>query len=143
MLIVQLNILLSNTQVFYMNARGFHWNIQGDKFFELHLKFEELYNDLNLKTDEIAERILTLGGTPIHSFGEYFKKSAIKEMINITGSEKSIAAVINALGVLLSLEREILAIAGKANDEGTSAMMSDYVRQQEKLIWMYSAYTKQ
>jgi len=58
-LITRLNLLLSNTQVFYMNSRGFHWNIKGEKFFELHLKFEELYNDLNLKIDEIAERTLT------------------------------------------------------------------------------------
>ena len=56
-----------------MNVRGFHWNIKGDKFFELHLKFEELYNDLILKIDEIAERILTLGHTPVHSYSEYLR----------------------------------------------------------------------
>ena len=54
----KLNELLANYQVFYMNSRGFHWNIKGDKFFELHLKFEELYNDSLIKIDEIAERIL-------------------------------------------------------------------------------------
>ena len=34
-----MNDLLANYQVFYMNVRGFHWNIRGDKFFELHAKF--------------------------------------------------------------------------------------------------------
>ena len=63
-----LNDLLSNYQLFYMNLRGFHWNIKGKKFFELHLKFEELYNDALIKVDEIAERILTLSETPFHSF---------------------------------------------------------------------------
>jgi len=56
-----LNELLANYQVFYMNVRGYHWNIKGDKFFELHVKFEELYDDLLMKVDEVAERILTLG----------------------------------------------------------------------------------
>ena len=56
----KLNILLANYMVFYQNTRGFHWNIRGQKFFELHVKFEELYNNLILKIDEIAERILTL-----------------------------------------------------------------------------------
>ena len=51
---LQLNDLLSNYQMFYMNLRGFHWNIKGKKFFELHLKFEELYNDALIKVDEIA-----------------------------------------------------------------------------------------
>ena len=64
----KLNELLANYQIFYMNVHGFHWNIQGDKFFELHPKFEELYTDLLLKIDEIAERILTTGHTPLHTW---------------------------------------------------------------------------
>ena len=67
----KLNELLANYQLFYINTRGFHWNIKGEKFFELHAKFEELYNDLFLKIDEIAERILTLGHTPLHSYEDY------------------------------------------------------------------------
>ena len=66
----ELNVLLANYQLFYMNARGFHWNIKGDKFFELHLKFEELYNNLVIKVDEVAERILTLGYTPVHTYSD-------------------------------------------------------------------------
>ena len=54
----KLNILLANFQLFYMNTRGFHWNIAGEKFFELHLKFEELYNDAVIKIDEIADEII-------------------------------------------------------------------------------------
>jgi starvation-inducible DNA-binding protein len=139
-MIEKLNTLLAHTQLFYMNIRGLHWNIKGEKFFELHIKFEELYTDLNLKVDEIAERVLTLEGTPLHSFSEYLKKSKIKELTNVTDANKSTAAVIDSLTTLIRIEREILAIADKANDEGTSALMSDYIRQQEKLIWMYSAY---
>jgi starvation-inducible DNA-binding protein len=138
----KLNILLAYTQLFYMNTKGLHWNIKGEKFFELHLKFEELYTDLNLKVDEIAERILTLEGTPIHSFSDYIKKSKIKELTNVTDATKSIASIIESLSLLIKSEREILVIADYANDEGTSALMSDYIRQQEKLIWMYSAYEK-
>ena len=123
-----------------MNTRGLHWNIKGDKFFELHIKFEELYTDLNLKVDEIAERILTLEGTPIHSFSTYIKIATIKELTNVDSATKSIEAIITSLSTLIKLEREILSIANKANDEGTSSLMSDYIRQQEKSIWMYSAF---
>ena len=139
-LIDKLNLLLSNTQIFYMNTRGLHWNIKGDKFFELHIKFEELYTDLNLKVDEIAERNLTLEGTPIHSFSSYIKIATIKELTNVDSATKSIEAIITSLSTLIKLEREILSIANKANDEGTSSLMSDYIRQQEKTIWMYSAF---
>ena len=61
-----LNDLLANYSIFYQNTRGYHWNIRGNKFFELHVKFEELYNDLFVKIDDVAERILTLGHVPRH-----------------------------------------------------------------------------
>ena len=138
----KLNVLLANYQLFYINARGFHWNITGDKFFELHLKFEELYTDALLKVDEIAERILTLGHTPLHSFTDYVVQSGIKEATNITKGKPAVEKVLEGFSELLVLEREILTMAADANDEGTNSLMSDYIQQQEKLVWMYSAFQK-
>jgi starvation-inducible DNA-binding protein len=136
----KLNVLLANYQLFYINARGFHWNIKGDKFFELHVKFEELYTSLQLKNDEIAERILTLGHTPFHSYSDYLKNSAIKEKTNISEGNKAVAEILSAFEVIIGLQREILELSDEAGDEGTNALMSDYIREQEKLVWMYSAY---
>jgi starvation-inducible DNA-binding protein len=136
----KLNILLANYQLFYINDRGFHWNIKGDKFFELHAKFEELYTDLQVKNDEIAERILTLGYTPFHSYTDYLKNATIKEKTNISDSNEAVSEILNAFEVIITLQREILDLSADANDEGTNALMSDYIREQEKLVWMYSAY---
>lgn len=136
----KLNTLLANYQLFYMNARSFHWNIKGDKFFELHVKFEELYNDSLIKIDEIAERILTLGFTPLHTYSDYSSIATIKEAKDVSNGEKAIELILKGYEVLLPLERELLELSGDLNDEGTNALMSDYIREQEKLIWMYSAY---
>ena len=141
-MVEQLNRLLANVQLFYMNTRGLHWNITGEKFFELHLKFEELYNDLNLKADEIAERILTLEGTPAHNFTDYKAKAEIHELKDVNDATKGVKSIIDSLGVLIRLERQLLSVAQNANDEGTSALISDYIREQEKLVWMYSAYLR-
>lgn len=73
-----LNNLLADYMIFYQNTRGLHWNIKGEKFFELHLKFEELYNNLLIKVDEVAERILTLETTPLHTFEDFQKAAKIK-----------------------------------------------------------------
>ena len=135
-----LNDLLSNYQLFYMNLRGFHWNIKGKKFFELHLKFEELYNDALIKVDEIAERILTLSETPFHSFKKYLDTTEIKAAENIKVGEEAINIILDALKILLAKERTILTMASEANDEGTVALMSDYIVEQEKLVWMLSAF---
>jgi starvation-inducible DNA-binding protein len=139
-LVDKLNILLANYQIYYMNVRGFHWNIKGDKFFELHAKFEELYNDLLIKVDEIAERVLTLGGNPTHAYSDYLKLSSIQEVKNTNDSDGTIQSLLSSFNILLSKQRDILEFSSNANDEGTGALMSDYIREQEKLVWMYSAF---
>ncbi len=138
----KLNDLLANYSIFYQNVRGYHWNIKGEKFFELHLKFEELYNDLFLKIDEVAERILTLGHAPAHSYAEYSRKSAIKDSKKVSDGLNAVSEILDALKTIISKQREILELSGQAEDEGTNALMSDYIRAQEKLVWMYSAYMK-
>lgn len=139
-LAVLLNDLLANYQVFYQNMRGFHWNVKGNKFFELHLKFEELYNDAVLKIDEIAERILTLQGVPLHTFEAYLKQSSIKSVEKDKVDGSIIPTVIENFSVLISKERAILSIAAEAGDEGTVSQMSDYITQTEKTVWMLNAY---
>ncbi len=135
-----LNDLLANYSTFYQNTRGYHWNIRGDKFFELHVKFEELYNDLFLKIDEVAERILTLGYVPKHKFTDYLGISEIRESNEGKEGYKVIGEILGAFKVLLTKQRHILDLSADINDEGTNAQMSDYIREQEKLVWMYSAY---
>lgn len=137
-----LNDLLANYSVFYQNTRGYHWNVQGDKFFELHLKFEEIYNDLIIKIDEVAERILTLGHTPEHRYSEYAKASEIPESQEVTDGKEGVQRILDSLKTILMKQRTILSLSDQIDDEGTNALMSDYITEQEKLVWMLSAYLK-
>jgi len=135
-----LNELLANYSIFYQNTRGYHWNIKGEKFFELHLKFEELYNGHLLKIDEVAERILTLGHTPNHTYSDYQKVSQIKESKQVSDGYKAVAEILESYKIIIGIQRNLLTLSADAGDEGTNALMSDYIREQEKLIWMYSSF---
>ncbi|WP_294251195.1 Dps family protein [uncultured Chryseobacterium sp.] len=136
----KLNVLLANYSVFYQNTRGSHWNIKGDQFFTLHPKFEELYNSLVLKIDEIAERILTLGSTPAHNYSDYLKVATIRESQEVADGTKSVEIILNSFKVVIDLQRELLDITDAAGDEGTNSQMSDYITEQEKEVWMYNSY---
>ncbi|VXA77963.1 MULTISPECIES: Dps family protein [Aeromonas] len=139
-LAAELNKLLASYQILYMNVRGFHWNIRGNQFFELHLKFEEIYNDLLLKVDALAERTLTLDGVPMHSFSDYLKVSAIPEQKGLHDGRACVESLLESFRELLVAQRRILGQAAEAGDEGTASILSDYVQQQEKLVWMLRAY---
>ncbi len=136
----ELNILLANFQIYYQNLRGLHWNIRGKRFFDLHVKFEELYNDSQLKIDLIAERVLTLDGTPLHTFEDYIKYNKLTVGKNIKNDEEAISLILESLSHLLKIERVILKKASDVEDEGTSSMMSDFITEQEKTVWMMKAW---
>ncbi|MDD3567628.1 MAG: DNA starvation/stationary phase protection protein [Bacteroidales bacterium] len=138
----KLNVYLSNVQLSYMNVRGFHWNIVGKQFFQLHEKFEEVYNGLNEMADEIAERILMLGGTPVHAFSKYIQMATIKEKENVSTADATVKELINDTMVLLNNEREIVELAANNGDEGTVGLISGYIEQHEKMLWMLNATLK-
>jgi starvation-inducible DNA-binding protein len=139
-LVEKLNGLLSNFQIYYQNLRGLHWNIKGKNFFELHVKFEEFYTDSQVKIDEIAERILTLQGKPLHTFQDYLSEASVPVGKNISNDVECVELVVNSLSELLKIERTILRLSDETNDEGTNAMMSGFIAEQEKTIWMLNSW---
>jgi starvation-inducible DNA-binding protein len=136
----KLNELLANYHIYYQNLRGFHWNIKGVHFFQLHAKFEELYNNALLQIDALAERILTIGQQPLHTFSDYVRVSSIKEEANVSDDKGTISATLQNLSTIVNLEREILAMAAEAGDEGTVALMSEDINVNEKTLWMLNAF---
>ena len=138
--IAQLNNLLSTYHVFYLNVRGYHWNVKGEHFFTLHPKFEELYTALQLQIDEIAERILTLGGTPLHAYSDFTQHTSIQEDKNVKDGNACVKGVVTCLQAFITEQRKVSALAADSEDQGTADLVDAYVQEQEKLIWMYNAF---
>ncbi|GAB2978791.1 Dps family protein [Mucilaginibacter puniceus] len=136
-----LNDLLANYHIHYQKLRGCHWNVKGQNFFTLHIKFEELYNNAVLTIDELAERVLTLGKPPISTFADYIKVSKIKE-INTIGLKDTamVKALIDDMATLISLERDIMEISEEAGDDGTNDMINKFMQFKEKNTWMLRSF---
>ena len=139
-IVLSLQQLLADFQIHYANLRGFHWNIKGHGFFVLHSKFEELYNDAAEKVDELAERVLMLGGTPANKFSEYLKVAKVKEVDGVSNADDALSNILETYSYLIAEERKLLSLASEVNDEVTVALMSDYLKEQEKMVWMLVAY---
>ncbi|MBO4984235.1 MAG: DNA starvation/stationary phase protection protein [Bacteroides sp.] len=135
-----LNQLLADFQVYYTNLRGFHWEIKGHGFFVLHSKFEELYDDAAAKVDELAERILMLGGTPENRFSEYLKKAHIQEISGVACGSDAVDNILETYRHLIREERKLIDVANEANDVVTADLLTGYLKEQEKLVWMLVAW---
>jgi len=138
---LELNNLLANYQIYYQNLRGFHWNIQGKEFFELHAKFEELYNDAAVKIDEVAERILTIEATPLHSFTDYLEKANLKAETNVHRGEPAVKTIVHDLSAIVDQQKAIRSLA-EGEDDATADMMATFIEEQEKTLWMYKSWLK-
>lgn len=136
----EMNVLLADYHIYYQKLRNFHWNIIGKSFFDLHVKFEEMYDDAKLKVDEIAERILTLRYQPTSNLTEYLKLSNIKESSSDHTDMEMVETLLSDHGILIKQMRSVVDHAGKAGDEGTIDLIGAYIRELEKTSWMLDAW---
>lgn len=136
----ELNTLLADYHLYYQKLRNFHWNVIGKNFFDLHEKFEELYDDAKLKVDEIAERILTLRFQPTSNLSEYLKMANLKESKSELTDSKMIETLLEDHGTMLKQMRKVIETADKASDEGTIDLIGAYIRELEKTSWMLDAW---
>lgn len=136
----ELNILLADYHLYYQKLRNYHWNVVGKNFFDLHEKFEELYDDAKIKIDEIAERILTLRFQPTSNLSEYLKKSNVKESKSDLSDSEMIKNLLKDHGILLKQMRKVVEVAEKGGDEGTIDLIGAYIRELEKTSWMLDAW---
>lgn len=136
----ELNQLLSDFHIYYQNTRGFHWNIKGKRFFELHVKFEELYTEALTAIDEIAERMLSIGGSPLHTFDDYLKKSSLTVYKDVTQDEAAVEGLVSSLNAIVKQENVVKELAAAAGDSETEDMMIALISAQQKHIWMFNAW---
>ncbi len=136
----KLDQLLINYHIHYQKLRNFHWNVYGQNFFELHRKFEDMYNQVKSQIDAVAERILTLGYRPSSTLKIYLAEAQIKEPIDRPTPDEMVAEVLGDLDIMVNLMRECLKSANEEGDEATTDLISGYLKATEKNRWMLASY---
>lgn len=140
--VMELNTLLSDYHMYYQKLRSFHWNILGKNFFDLHEQFETMYNEAQVKIDEIAERILTLRHHPVSKFSDYIKIATVQEESAMITDQAMIDTLLNDHKIILAQMSSVIDSAENAGDEGTIDLVGAYIRELEKTSWMLNAWTK-
>ena len=132
-----LNIFLSDLNVFYRKLQNYHWNVYGKEFFILHSKLEEYYDEINKQIDEIAEHILMLGKQPLGTMQDYLNNTCITEAKNEKIQDCAIFE--NLIKDYNSLLKKTIEIKQKAENQSlytTSSLMDEYISSYMKHLWM-------
>ena len=142
-IVVALNQLLANYQVQYHKLRNFHWNIEGQDFFELHQEFENEYNSVKSNIDIIAERIRVFGLKPSMSMAEILNLSEIKEVKSDKMSAIGMTTeVLKDFDILHDKMLDVVNAALDAGDNVTEQIVTDFMRNLEKRNWMFTSWCK-
>lgn len=134
-----LKTIQADATVFYQRLRGFHWTVKGPHFFGLHEAFETLYNQWSDYLDDVAERVVQLGGVPLLTLAEVLKKSTLKEISPVASADEMVGQVVRDLRDLLAGFSEVQAAAAKANDRTTENLLDGIMDETRKTLWMYEA----
>ncbi|RAI97127.1 starvation-inducible DNA-binding protein [Paenibacillus pabuli] len=135
-----LNRQVANLNVLYVKIHNYHWYVKGPNFFTLHVKFEEFYNEVTVQMDEIAERILTLKGSPAATMKEYLELSSIQEAAGGEDANTMVQNLIEDFATLSNEYQEGIELAEAAEDQPTSDMLTGFKADLEKHMWMLRSF---
>lgn len=136
----QLNELVSTWSVLYTKLHNYHWYVSGPSFFTLHVKFEELYNEVTLNLDDLAERILSKGGKPVATLKEHLELSLIKEASGKEDATKMVEKLVADFKTIMKALDNGMTLAADAGDDRTEDLLNAQFQSLEKHTWMLNAY---
>ncbi|AEM70671.1 Ferritin Dps family protein [Allomuricauda ruestringensis DSM 13258] len=141
-IVVSLNTLLANYQVFYNKLRNFHWNIEGPDFFELHEEFEKEYNTVKVNIDIVAERIRVFGVKSNFTMKKTMELSKIKEQEKNLSALEMVREVMHDYEILHDSMLDGVNAALETGDVVTENMLTEFMTELEKRHWMFTSYLK-
>ncbi|MEQ2528679.1 DNA starvation/stationary phase protection protein [Bacillaceae bacterium CLA-AA-H227] len=135
-----LNGQISNWSILYTKLHRFHWYVKGPLFFTLHEKFEELYNEAALTVDEVAERLLAIGGQPVATMKEYLETATLAETNNESKASEMVATLVSDYKAIKEQLIELAKLAEEQDDVITNDLATGLIEKIDTHVWMLTAY---
>ncbi|MBM6616352.1 Dps family protein [Bacillus suaedaesalsae] len=139
-LVTTVNKQVANWSVLYVKLHNYHWYVKGSQFFTLHAKFEEFYNEAALHIDELAERLLAIGGQPVATMREILEQSSVQEANGQEEAEEMVQSIIQDFRIITGELKEGMSLAEEVGDETTGDMLLSIHQSLEKHVWMLSSF---
>lgn len=142
-IIGNLKQLQADSHALYVKLHNYHWNIEGADFFPVHNYTEEIYNNMSVLYDDVAERVLQLGSKPYLTMSELVSATKIEDETRDSFRSKDVVnSIIKDYNYLLGLFKNLSEAAGEAGDKTTEGFADEHVAKLEKDLWMIGNMSK-
>ncbi|RCW52010.1 Dps family protein [Paenibacillus prosopidis] len=135
-----LNTQIANWSLLFTKLHNYHWYVKGPQFFTLHLKFEELYTEAALHVDNLAERLLALGGSPVATLRGIIETATVKDAVGNESATEMVRTLAADFGTIVNELKEGMSIANREGDETTGDMLLAIHSSLEKHVWMLKSF---
>ncbi|MBC1921138.1 Dps family protein [Listeria grayi] len=137
-----LNHQVANLNVFTVKIHQIHWYMKGHNFFTMHEKMDDLYSEFDEQMDEVAERLLAIGGKPFSSLKEFLENASIEEApyTKEKSMDELIGDLVSSLELLRDEYQQGIKLTEEEGDDVTNDMLIGYKTEIDKHIWMYKAF---
>jgi len=118
-----------------------HWNVKGPNFIGLHKLFDKVHESVEEYVDQMAERIVQLGGTAEGTIRVAAERSELDEYpLNILSGEEHVRSLSAALATFGSKIRFAIEEADELEDADTMDLFTEISRGMDKWLWMVEAH---
>lgn len=131
--------LLASTYTLYLKTHGYHWNVEGPHFQQLHIQFMDQYTEMWNAVDELAERIRALGHFAPSSYAAMSRLSSVEEETGAPDWRQMVASLARGHEQVAREAREVLRIAEEIGDDATADIVGPRITLHEKTAWMLRA----
>jgi len=142
---VKLNVLLNQRLAdvidLQLQLKQAHWNVKGPNFISLHELFDRVSEGIEIYSDNIAERIVQLGGIAEGTIGVISKRSKLDEYpLDIGDGSDHVKATVGALAKFASMIRQSITEASDLKDDDTADIFTEVSRGIDKWLWFVEAH---
>ncbi|UNL82947.1 Dps family protein [Priestia koreensis] len=135
-----LNQQIANWSLLNTKLHRFHWYVKGPHFFTLHEKFEAFYNEAGTIIDDLAERLLSIGGQPIATMKEHLEQATLSETNHEQTAEDMVRTLVDDYSLIIEEAKQLIEVAGNEDDEATADFFVGMVKDLQQRTWMLNAF---
>ncbi len=135
----QLKIAFASTFTFYIKAHGYHWNVEGPEFYQLHKMFEKIYTDVYKAIDPMAEHLRALGTYSPFSLKRIMSLSVVEDDGKILTAPEMLSDLRAANTEVIDSLNETIKMAQTENQQGLINFLADRIDKHQKWGWFLTA----
>lgn len=136
-----LNAALADVMDLTNSVRMAHWTVKGPQFAALHALFETFYDQLGEQTDDVAERIVQLGGTPNGTTQQVGSLTRLAPYdATLRAGLDHVKALKERYAAFAATTRAAVDASAEAGDADTADLLTGLSRVLDKALWMLEAH---